>query len=208
MFLSMKRVFLIMVAAMAMSCAMAQSTQTCVKKENCKSKCEQRKECAKKECADAKCAKCTCGNGCKKAESKACGSCCKKAEGKSCGSCCKKAEGKSCGSCCKKAEGKSCDKCTKQANGRMCETEVMVKRFNLTADQAAKVKALNEQYPDQACAGVGRHRAGVQGKACSADKECQKKQEAYDAGMRKILTKDQYALYERSKQMKKCKYSK
>lgn len=180
----MKRVFLIMVAAMAMSCAMAQSTQTCVKKENCKSKCEQRKECAKKECADAKCAKCTCGNGCKKAESKACGS------------------------CCKKAEGKSCDKCTKQANGRMCETEVMVKRFNLTADQAAKVKALNEQYPDQACAGVGRHRAGVQGKACSADKEYQKKQEAYDAGMRKILTKDQYALYERSKQMKKCKYSK
>ena len=44
----MKRLFVVMVASMAMSYAMAQCAQT-GSKEGCKSKCEERKECGKQE---------------------------------------------------------------------------------------------------------------------------------------------------------------
>ncbi|RRD02019.1 DUF4890 domain-containing protein [Prevotella sp. OH937_COT-195] len=194
----MKRVFVIMVAAMAMSCAMAQNTKTC-SKEKSQAKCEQRKQCEKQEKATAKC---TTSNS---------------------------------GKCEKKAEAMSSDKCQKQGKHCTDYTEMMVKKFNLTPEQAAKVKALNDMYPELARACVGKHHekkhetafktdkdckkacdkkcektgmSSKNGKQTAAVKECGLKREAYDAEMKKILTNEQFAIYEKCKQQKKCKHKK
>lgn len=163
----MKKVFLTMVAAMAMSCAMAQEATA----GDNKCKCEQ----------------------------------------------------------CDNCKGK-CGDCDKKQHQRPDRTEMMTRELNLTPEQATKVKALNEKYPE-----LMRHRGGRRGGhgmrggfAPRQDKkqdvdgttgataqqpkqrpsredmekrmqEMKKQREAYDAELKNILTKEQFEKYEKNK---------
>lgn len=162
----MKKVFLTLVAALAMSCAMAQNAPS---KDNDKCKCENCENCEK------------------------------------------------------------CEKCDKKHEKRFDRTEMMTRSLNLTPEQAAKVKALNEKYPEMMRPNRGGHRPGggrpgagprhndsqkVDGTTGATAQqqnrpsreemekrmqERRKQREAYEAELKTILTEEQFAKYEKSK---------
>jgi len=111
---------------------------------------------------------------------------------------------------------------------RMDRTEMMVKEFGLTDEQATLVKALNEKYPN--LWGPGGRRPGKRGMNSNqtdgntgasaqaserperpSKEEMEKKmaerkqqQEAYDNELKGILTADQFAAYQKKQaEMKK-----
>lgn len=115
---------------------------------------------------------------------------------------------------------------------RVDRTEMMVKEYNLNAEQTEKVKALNEKYKD--LFGMrGRGFGGPRGPRPQAQqndgqptaptaqqrpprnfdgqmpnreemekrmKERREKMEAYDSELKQIMTKEQYAAYEKNRE--------
>lgn len=126
----------------------------------------------------------------------------------------------------------NCEQCDKKQHQKPDRTEMMTRELNLTPDQAAKVKALNEKYPELMRPHRGGHHGGHHGKHDGAgprkdkkqdvdaatgataqqpknrpsrdemDKkrdEMKKQREAYDKELKKILNKEQFEKYEKNK---------
>ncbi|MDD7318898.1 MAG: DUF4890 domain-containing protein [Prevotella sp.] len=145
-------------------------------------------------------------------------------------------KGCKCDNCkCGKGEDKCSGNCDKQPRKCTNKTDIMIKNLELTPEQAEKIKALAEKYPELASKRCGKCHNGnmdcgsksssecdKQGaeKQCTAEKKCpnakskedvealHKKRAEYDAELKSILNAEQYAKYENCKKQSKCKHKK
>jgi Spy/CpxP family protein refolding chaperone len=95
---------------------------------------------------------------------------------------------------------------------RVDRTEQMVKDFKLDAEQAEKVKALNEKYNDLfGMRGFGRGQGGQGGQMQMPSreemekmmKERQEKMEVYNTELKEILTAEQFEAYQKQQEQRR-----
>lgn len=192
----MKRLFVVMVASMAMSYAMAQCAQT-GSKEGCKSKCEQRKECGKQEKASDDCGKCD-KVKCEKKESM-----------KECG--------KQEKNCTTKTDMmvKMLDLTPEQAE----KLNVLFEKYHNFPVNCTGRKYHSDKKCEEKCSTSECDKQAAE-KSCNVEQKCAKTpsrdemeslkeiEKAFEAELKTILNAEQFAKYESCKNGSKCKHKK
>lgn len=93
-----------------------------------------------------------------------------------------------------------CDKCCDTTQVKQDRTDRMVKRYNLTDKQAAKLRKLNEEYADKLP--MGRFRGERKDFKLSRE-EVQKNRAAYEKELKDILGDDVYAKLQQDRKQRR-----